>query len=226
MIKMYNSAGAAAGEYEVADGLLTLDKGAQAVKDVVTATMNARRAGTASTLSKGEVAGTGKKPFKQKGTGRARAGTRRNPVWRGGGVAFGPKPRDFGQKVNRKVVQLAFRRALSDKIANGELLVIEEFGFGEIKTKPVVELLKNMGVAKGAVLLLDTEVTEILAVSARNLPNVMVDHVAGLDVYSILRFRTLVVTRAAMEGVKARLAPAAKKMEGESPLEPQGGNAQ
>ena len=203
-IKVFNSAGASAGEYEVADGLLTLDKGAQAVKDVVTATLNARRAGTASTLTKSEVAGSGKKPWKQKGSGRARVGTKRNPIWRGGGVAFGPKPRDFGQKVNRKVVQLAFRRALSEKIANGSLVVIEEFGIKEIKTKPVVELLKKLGIA-GSVLLIDVEMTEAFAISTRNLQNVMVDHVTGLDVYSILRYKTLVVSRAAMEGIKARL---------------------
>ena len=208
VLKLYDSAGAAAGGYEVADGLLTLGKGAQAVKDVVTATMNARRAGTASTRTKAEVAGSGKKPWKQKGSGRARFGTRRNPVWRGGGVAFGPKPRDFGQKVNRKVVRLAFQRALSDKIANGGIVVVESFAFAEIKTKPVVELLKKLGLADTTALLVDTEVTENLAISARNLPKVMVDHVAGLDVYSILRFRTLVVTRAAMEGIKARLSPA------------------
>ncbi len=209
-LKVFNSTGAAAGEYEIAEGLLTLDKGAQAVKDVVTATLNARRAGTASTLSKGEVTGSGKKPWKQKGSGRARVGTRRNPVWRGGGVAFGPKPRDFGQKVNRKVVQLAFRRALSEKIANNEILVIEEFGLKEIKTKALVDLLKKLGLADKKVLMIDAEMTEFLAMSARNIPNVMVDHVAGLDVYSILRFRTLVVTRAAMEGIKARLDTSCK----------------
>jgi large subunit ribosomal protein L4 len=211
-LKVYNSAGAAAGEYEVAEGLLTLDRGAQAVKDVVTATMNARRAGTASTLTKAEVAGTGKKPWKQKGSGRARFGTRRSPIWRGGGIAFGPKPRDFGQKVNRKVVQLAFRKALSDKIAGGGVVVVESFGFTEIKTKPVVELLRKLGLAETTVLMLDTEVTDILAMSARNLPKVMVDHVAGLDVYSILRFKTIVATRAAMEGVKARLAAPGKEV--------------
>jgi len=204
-IKVFNSAGAASGEYEIAEGLLTLDRGQQAVKDVVTATLNARRAGTACTLTKSEVAGSGKKPWKQKGSGRARVGTKRNPIWRGGGVAFGPKPRDFGQKVNRKVVQLAFRRALSDKIADGTLLVIEEFGVKEIKTKPVVDLLKALGLAQSTVLMVDTEVTENLAMSARNLQNVMVDHVAGLDVYSILRFKNVLVTRAAMEGIKARL---------------------
>jgi large subunit ribosomal protein L4 len=123
-------------------------------------------------------------------------------------VAFGPKPRGFGQKVNRKVVQLAFRRTLSDKIASGGIVVVESFGFSEIKTKPVVEFLKALGLANQAVLLVDTEVTENLAISARNLPSVMVDHVAGLDVYSILRFKTLVVTRAAMAGIEKRLAGA------------------
>lgn len=204
-INVFTSTGAAAGDYDIADDTLTLEKGAQAVKDVVTATLNARRSGTASTLTKGEVAGSGKKPWKQKGSGRARAGTRRNPVWRGGGVAFGPKPRDFGQKVNRKVVQLAFRRALSDKIAAGDLVIVEDFGLTELKTKPVVALLKQLGVADTTVLMVDTVLTETLGLSARNIPKVMVDSVAGLDVYSILRFRKMVVTRAAMEGIKARL---------------------
>lgn len=90
---------------------LVFDRGEQAVKDVVVAIQNGQRAGTASTSSKGEVAGSNKKPWKQKGTGRARVGLRQNPVWRGGGIAFGPKPRDFSQKVNRKVSQLAFTRA-------------------------------------------------------------------------------------------------------------------
>ena len=113
-INVYNAKGEATGEVEIADERLVLDRGGQAVKDVVTATLNARRAGTASTLGKGEVAGSNRKPWRQKGTGRARAGLRQSPVWRGGGVAMGPKPRDYGVKVNRKVAQLAFRHALSD----------------------------------------------------------------------------------------------------------------
>ena len=100
---------------------LTLDKGAQAVKDAVTAIRNAMRAGTACTKGKGEVAGSNKKPWKQKGTGNARAGFRQSPVWRGGGVAHGPKPRDFATKLNKKVWSLAFARAFSDKLVAGDV---------------------------------------------------------------------------------------------------------
>ena len=102
-IKLFTPAGEPAGDMTVDDVRLVLDKGGQAVKDTVVATMNARRAGTASTLSKGEVAGSNKKPWRQKGTGRARAGLRQSPVWRGGGVAFGPHPRSYEMKLNRKV---------------------------------------------------------------------------------------------------------------------------
>ncbi|MBR4603415.1 MAG: 50S ribosomal protein L4, partial [Kiritimatiellae bacterium] len=122
-VKTYTSAGAAAADIAVDDAALTLDKGAQAVKDAVTAYRNSLRAGTASTLSKGEVNGSNKKPWKQKGTGNARAGFRQSPVWRGGGVAHGPHPRCYVQKINKKVVRLAFARAVSDKIAEGRVLV-------------------------------------------------------------------------------------------------------
>ena len=113
-IKSFNDKGEAAAEVDFADELLVLDKGDQAVKDVVVATLAARRAGTASTLGKGEVAGSNKKPWKQKGTANARAGFRRSPVWRGGGVAMGPKPRCYCTKINKKVADLAFRHALSE----------------------------------------------------------------------------------------------------------------
>ena len=124
-IKSFNDKGEAAAEVDFADELLVLDKGDQAVKDVVVATLAARRAGTASTLGKGEVAGSNKKPWKQKGTGNARAGFRRSPVWRGGGVAMGPKPRCYCKKVNRKVVDLAFRHAVSEHIKDGKVVVVE-----------------------------------------------------------------------------------------------------
>ena len=154
-IKVFNPAGDAAGEMTVADDLLVLDKGAQAVKDVVVAIQNAFRAGTASTLSKGEVAGSNKKPWRQKGTGRARAGLRQSPVWRGGGVAFGPKPRDFSQKINRKVQQLAFTRALSDKIAGGQVTVIEKFDLAGPKTKLLTATLKKLGADRSTLIVLD-----------------------------------------------------------------------
>jgi large subunit ribosomal protein L4 len=203
-IKVFNPAGDAAGEMAFADNLLVLDKGEQAVKDTVVAIQNAFRAGTASTLSKGEVAGSNKKPWRQKGTGRARAGLRQSPVWRGGGVAFGPKPRDFSQKINRKVQQLAFTRALSDKIAGGQVTLIEKFDLSEPKTKLMTALLKKLGVERSALIVLDQH-EETVMLAARNLPKVEVVSADEVDVYSLLLYRTLVATKAGFEALTKRM---------------------
>ena len=202
-IKVFNPAGDAAGELSVADELLVLDKGAQAVKDTVVAIRNGMRAGTASTLSKGEVNGSGKKPWKQKGTGRARVGYRQNPVWRGGGVAFGPKPRDYSQKINRKVRQLAFVRAISDRIAEGQVYVVEQFDL-EAKTKAMVALLKKLGLERSVLIILD-QYDEKVILASRNLPKVEVARAADVDVYSLLLYRTIVTTKAGFEALKARM---------------------
>lgn len=206
-IKVFNPAGDASGELAVEDGLLTLDKGAQAVKDTVVAIRNGMRSGTASTLSKGEVAGSNKKPWKQKGTGRARAGFRQSPIWRGGGVAFGPKPRDYSQKINRKVATLAFARAMSDKIAEGQVRVIEKFDI-EPKTKKMSALLKKLGMDRSAIIVLDKYDDNVL-LSARNLEKVAVTTVNDLDVYTLLLYRTVVTDKAGLEAIKARMAKAA-----------------
>jgi len=203
-IKVFNPAGAAAGEMSVADDLLVLDKGEQAVKDVVVAIQNAFRAGTASTLSKGEVAGSNKKPWRQKGTGRARAGLRQSPVWRGGGVAFGPKPRDFSQKINRKVQQLAFTRALSDKIAAGQVAVIEKFDLAEPKTKLLTATLKKLGADRSALIVLDQYEDNVM-LAARNLQKVEVVTAEEVDVYSLLLYRSLVATQAGFAALTARM---------------------
>ncbi|MBO7655766.1 MAG: 50S ribosomal protein L4 [Kiritimatiellae bacterium] len=202
-IKVFNPAGEAAGELPVADELLELEKGAQAVKDTVVAIRNGMRAGTASTLTKGEVSGRGKKPWKQKGTGRARVGYRQNPVWRGGGVAFGPKPRDYSQKINKKVAQLAFLRVISDKIAEGQVVVVEKFDV-EPKTKSMVSLLKKLGLEKSVLIIVD-DYTENVLLSARNLPKVDVARAADVDVYTLLLYRTIVTTQAGFEALKARM---------------------
>lgn len=203
-IKVFNPAGDAAGEMTVADDILVLDKGEQAVKDVVVAIQNAFRAGTASTLSKGEVAGSNKKPWRQKGTGRARAGLRQSPVWRGGGVAFGPKPRDFSQKINRKVQQLAFTRALSDKIASGAVTVIEKFDLAEPKTKLLTATLKKLGAERSTLIVLD-QYEEKVMLAASNLQKVEVVTAAEVDVYSLLLYRTLVATKAGFAALTARM---------------------
>jgi len=203
-IKVFNPAGDSAGEMSVADDILVLDKGEQAVKDMVVAIRNAYRAGTASTLSKGEVAGSNKKPWRQKGTGRARAGYRQSPVWRGGGVAFGPKPRDFSQKINRKVQRLAFARALSDKIAAGQVSVIEKFDLAEPKTKLLVPTLKKLGAERSALIVLDSYDEKVM-LAANNLQKVEVVTAAEVDVYSLLLYRTLVATKAGFAALTARM---------------------
>ncbi|MEI7898971.1 MAG: 50S ribosomal protein L4 [bacterium] len=203
-IKVFNPVGDPAGELAFADDLLVLDKGEQAVKDVVVAIRNAARAGTACTLSKGEVAGSNKKPWRQKGTGRARAGLRQSPVWRGGAVAFGPKPRDFSQKVNRKVAQLAFTRALSDKIAAGQVVVIEKFNLAEPKTKLLMATLKKLGADRSVLIVLD-QYEESVLLAARNLPKVEVVSAVEVDVYSLLLYRTLVATQPGFAALTGRM---------------------
>jgi large subunit ribosomal protein L4 len=204
VLKRFTAAGEPAGEEPFDDALLVLDRGGQAVKDQVTATRNARRPPVASTLRKGEVAGSNKKPWKQKGTGRARAGLRQSPVWRGGGVAFGPHPRPFGGKINRKVARLAFRRALSEKIAGGQVLVVEQVEPAEPRTRLLAALLARLGATR-ACLIAPDRVGEALRRAARNLPKVEVAAAAEVDVYSLLRCRTVVTTRAGLDALVARL---------------------
>ena len=184
--------------------LLVTDKGAQAVKDAVTAIRNAMRAGTASTKGKGEVAGSNKKPWKQKGTGNARAGFRQSPVWRGGGVAHGPHPRDFSQKVNRKVMRLAFARALSEKIAAGEVAVVSEFKFEAPKTKLMAAFLKQIGVDRTALVVTGAVDENILKMTG-NLPRAAAMSAAEVDVYTLMRFRKLVADKAGFAALMARM---------------------
>ncbi len=207
-IQVLDGKGAAVGEVEFPDSLLTLDKGEQAVHEVVVGMMAARRAGTASTLSKGEVAGSNKKPWRQKGTGRARAGYRQSPVWRGGGVAFGPKPRDFSKKINRKVGRLAFRRAFSERVAGGGVRVVEQIELAEPRTRLLAALLKAWQVEAPALIVVD-RVSDTLALAVSNLPGVEVVSGANLNVYQVVRYPTLLVTREGLEAVKARLGDAA-----------------
>ena len=184
---------------------LTLDKGAQAVKDAVTAIRNALRAGTASTKSKGEVAGSNKKPWKQKGTGNARAGFRQSPVWRGGGVSHGPHPRSYEQKLNKKVWALAFARAFSDKLAAGDVIVVDEFQFEAPKTKLMAKLLKELGVDRTACIV-QKEVDDTVLLVTSNLPRVDYSTAQALDVYTVLASRKLVCDKAGFDALMARIA--------------------
>lgn len=196
-IQSFNAKGEVMPDIDFAENLLVLDKGDQAVKDVVTNTLNLRRAGTASTLGKGEVSGTNKKPYKQKGTGNARAGFMRSPVRVGGGVAMGPKPHAFGGKINKKVAALAFRHAISEQINSGKLAVIDALP-EDGKTKTVATLIKTAGFT-GRILFVTDKVCDKFVLASRNIPKVETLTASQLDVYSILLAKTIVVTKAGLE---------------------------
>lgn len=184
---------------------LTLDKGTQAVKDAITAIRNALRAGTACTKGKGEVAGSNKKPWKQKGTGNARAGFRQSPVWRGGGVAHGPKPRDFATKLNKKVWSLAFARAFSDKLVAGDVIVVDEFKFEAPKTKLMAALLKDLGVDRSACII-QKDVDDTVVLVTSNLPRIDYSTAQALDVYTVMVNKKLVCDKAGFDAIMARIA--------------------
>src|SRR5213082_1048915 len=145
-------AGRGQGELEVKFPLITDGKGTQAVHDAVVAYLANQRMGTACTKTMGEVAGTGKKPWRQKGTGRARAGSFQSPLWRGGGVVFGPKPRDFGKKVSKNTRQLALRKALSERLKSGDVVVVEDIKLESPRTKEFLGVLSALEL-KGSTLI-------------------------------------------------------------------------
>src|SRR6476619_4892803 len=155
------------GELEVKFELVEDGKGTQAVHDVVVAFQAAQRSGTASTKTMGEVAGSGKKPWRQKGTGRARAGSFQSPLWRGGGVVFGPKPRDFGKKVSRNTRQLALRKALSERLRAGDVVVLDELKLASPKTKEFLSVLSALGLS-GTTLIVGEGVDKNLTLASRN----------------------------------------------------------
>ncbi len=203
-----NIKGEQIGEVDVADDLLVYDKGQQAVYEAVVTYQGNQRAATASTLTKSEVAGTNAKPWKQKGTGRARAGYQQSPIWRGGGVAFGPRPRSFEKQLPKKVARLAFRRVLSEKISAGEVIVLDELELPSPKTRQIAAMLEQLGASKGAVIVLD-ESQENIRLSARNIPQARVTTAHHLNVYDLVRYPLVLVTRKGMDVLTHRLTAAA-----------------
>lgn len=192
------------GELEVTLPIVEDGKGTQAVHDTVIAYRAAQRMGTACTKNVGEVAGTNKKPWRQKGTGRARAGSFQSPLWRGGGVVFGPKPRDFGKKVSRKTKQLALRKALSERLRAGDVLVLDSLSLASPKTKDFLSVLKALDL-KGTALIVAQQADKNLTLASRNIANVALATSDSLNTYDILRPDKLVFTRDAFERVEARL---------------------
>jgi large subunit ribosomal protein L4 len=164
-----------------------------------------RRAGTASTKEKGEVRGGGKKPWKQKGTGRARAGSIRSPLWPGGGTVFGPHPRDYGYTMPKRARKAALRSILAQKLREQRLLIVDRLEIPEMKTKHFVALLQGLGI-DDSVLVVIPDGDERLERAGRNLPRVKVLRAAGLNVYDLLRYHHVVLTRDALQAISARVA--------------------
>ncbi len=204
-LTVFNSDGTSSSEKEFA-GLPVFegDKGLQAVKEVIVAINANNRQGTHSTKTRGEVRGGGKKPWRQKGTGRARAGSIRSPLWVGGGVVFGPKPRDYSKKINGKVKQLAFNRALFDRAAAGELAVIEAFAATVTKTK-AMNVVVNRIAPKGKVLLVDAPFTAETTRASRNIERVSLQEAAKLNTLDLAQYRKIIVSTKALEAIIARV---------------------
>ena len=202
-IAIKNLEGKNQGELEVKFELIENGKGTQAVHDTVVAYRAAQRSGTACTKTAGEVAGSNKKPWKQKGTGRARAGSVRSPLWAGGGVVFGPKPRDFTKKISRKTRQLALRKALSERLKAGDVVIVDDLKLASPKTKEFIGLISALDL-KGTTLVVSAA-DKNLALASRNVANVTVTTGDSLNTYDILRPDKLLFTRSAFEKVEARL---------------------
>ena len=199
-----NINGKDSGELQVKFPLVEGGKGTQAVHDVVVAHQANQRMGTASTKTMGEVAGSGKKPWRQKGTGRARAGSFASPLWVGGGVVFGPKPRDFGKKVSRKTKQLALRKALTERLNAGDVVVVDDFKLGSPKTKGFIDVLKKLEVT-GTALVVAPAIEQNLRLATRNLEKVEVTTAEDLNTYQVLRSDKLLFSRPAFEKLEERL---------------------
>jgi large subunit ribosomal protein L4 len=192
-------------EMEVDDRLLSEPEKPHLVYDIVRMQLACRRRGTASTKERSFISGGGRKPWKQKGTGRARAGSTRSPLWRGGGTIFGPHPRDYSFHPPKKVRSAALRSVLSSKYREQKLLVLDQFELPEAKTKSLRAALKILGVSN--VLIITDGPDEILEKSALNLPGVQVTRCEGLNVHDLLRHDHVVFLRSSLERVERNLRP-------------------
>ncbi len=195
-IAILNMKGESVGTMELSEQVFGVEVNESAIHQVVVNYLANQRQGTQSTKTRTEVRGGGRKPWRQKGTGRARQGSIRAPQWTGGGVALGPKPRDYRFKLNKKLRQLAMRSALTSKVLNGELIVLDDIKVDEIKTKTIVSMLKEVNVEKALIVM--PEHNEAVYKSARNIHGVEATFVDTLNVYSIIKYDYMVVTKEAI----------------------------
>jgi len=201
--EVYNTDNKKVGEVELNDALFGLEVKKHILHDVVKMQLANRRAGTACTKTRVEVSGGGKKPYRQKGTGRARQGTNRSPLMRGGGVVFGPKPRDYTYKLPRKVRKLGLRIALSARFSEKNMLVLDGFDLSAIKTKEFVEVMKKLNIENGLIVI--PENNDNLEKSSRNVQGFKVIKTEGLNVYDILLHRNLVLLQPCLDQLEKRL---------------------
>ena len=187
-------------EMEVDDRLLNATDKAHLVYDLVRWQLACRRSGTVATKERSDVSGGGKKPWKQKGTGRARSGHSRSPLWRGGGTVFGPQPRDYSYRLPKKVREAGLIAALSSKFKEEKLVVLDRFGLEGVRTRRFQEALKTLGISSALIVIDGADA--ILEKSARNVPGVQVLQVQGLNVHDILRHEHLVFLRSSLERVE------------------------
>ena len=201
-VEIKNIKNESVGEIDLNDLIFNREVKNYVLHEVVRQQRAARRNGTASTKTRKDVRGSGAKPWRQKGTGRARAGTRKSPIWRGGGTTFGPKPRDYSFKLNRKVKQQAVAMALSARYQEGNLVVLDNFTLEAIKTKEFVSIMEVLEL-NNALIVVDSE-NEELSKSSRNVPGYKVMKTDGVNVYDILLHEKLVLLQPAIERLEER----------------------
>ncbi len=200
-VNIYNVLGEQVGELELSENVFGVDINHDAIHAVVKSHLANRRQGTHSAKTRAEVRGGGRKPWRQKGTGRARQGSIRAPHWTGGGVVFAPKPRDYSLKVPKKVKRLAMKSALTSKVVNNEMIVLDELKLAEPKTKEMVSILSNIKANKKALIVMDEKDVNVIK-SARNIPTVETTLVNTLNVYDILKYDSFIITKDAVKKVE------------------------
>lgn len=204
-VQVLNMQGSPVGELELNEYVFGIEPNTHVMHSAVLAQLAGQRRGTHSTLDRGEVRGGGRKPWRQKGTGRARVGSIRSPLWRGGSITFGPKPRKYGIKLPKKVRRLALRSALSSKVNEQKLIVLDDLQLENIKTKEMVKVLDALKVNNKALIVTD-EYCEKIDRSSRNLPGVKATQVEGMNVYDLLYHDVILMTKAAVAKTEEVLA--------------------
>ncbi|QUH19877.1 50S ribosomal protein L4 [Alkaliphilus sp. B6464] len=200
-VAIYNISGQQVSEIELNDSVFGVEVNEHAMYEVVKNQLANKRQGTQSAKTRAEVRGGGRKPWKQKGTGRARVGSIRSPLWVGGGTVFAPKPRDYSYTIPKKVRRLAMKSALTSKVNSNELIVLDELSLKTPKTKEMVNILKNLNVDKKALIVM-SEKSEAVIKSAQNIPGVQTALVNTINVYDILKYDKFIITKDAVQKVE------------------------